>query len=97
MELRIFTGQDGSFIYYEDAGDGYDYEKGEFTTVTICWQEQSRKLVFGDRVGAYPGMKQKMKFKVVIVGQGKGCGLTETEEPSAIIDYDGIKQVAWLS
>jgi alpha-glucosidase (family GH31 glycosyl hydrolase) len=29
IELRIYPGQDGSFIYYEDAGDGYEYEKGE--------------------------------------------------------------------
>jgi alpha-D-xyloside xylohydrolase len=33
IELRIYPGADGRFTLYEDAGDNYNYEKGEYSTI----------------------------------------------------------------
>ncbi len=92
IELRIYPGKDGSFIYYEDAGDGYEYEKGAFATVPIHWKDQSRQLIFGKRAGAYPGMKERLEFSIVLVAEGQGCGLTEAGKSAVIVKYDGNEQ-----
>ena len=47
-------------------GDGYNYEKGVYTTVLFSWNDRSRTLTIGDRKGQYPGMLQKRQFTVVL-------------------------------
>ena len=42
--LQIYTGADGSFALYEDAGDGYGYEKGEYCVTQIHYQDESGKV-----------------------------------------------------
>ncbi|WP_429308808.1 DUF5110 domain-containing protein [Paenibacillus mucilaginosus] len=74
IELRIYPGKDGSFIYYEDAGDGYGYEKGAFATVPIHWKDQTRQLLFGKRAGSYPGMQERLEFSIILVAEGKDAG-----------------------
>ena len=38
-EIRVYAGRDGSFTLYNDAGDGYDYENGEYTAVKITYRD----------------------------------------------------------
>ena len=42
--LQIYAGADGSFTLYEDAGDGYGYEKGEYCVTQIRYQDESGKV-----------------------------------------------------
>lgn len=42
--LQIYAGADGSFALYEDAGDGYGYEKGECCVTQIRYQDESGKV-----------------------------------------------------
>ena len=42
--LQIYAGADGSFALYEDAGDGYGYEKGEYCVTQIRYQDESGKV-----------------------------------------------------
>lgn len=42
--LDVYTGRDGEFVLYEDAGDGYGYEKGEYRTFTLSWKEKERRF-----------------------------------------------------
>ncbi len=44
--LQIYGGADGSFTLYEDAGDGYGYEKGEFCLTRISYQDKSGSVVW---------------------------------------------------
>ena len=41
IELRIYRGADGKFDLYEDAGDGYEYEKGQHSVIPIRWDDRS--------------------------------------------------------
>ena len=66
LEIRVFPGADGQFTLYEDEGDGYNYEKGVYSTVLFSWNDRSRTLTIGDRKGQYPGMLQKRQFTVVL-------------------------------
>lgn len=44
IELHIYTGADGCFELYHDAGDGYDYEQGDYGIACLTWNEKSQKL-----------------------------------------------------
>ena len=44
LELRVYAGADAAFDLYEDAGDGYDYERGAYTLTHIAWDDAARRL-----------------------------------------------------
>ena len=66
LELRIYPGADGNFLLYEDEGDNYNYEKGAYSTITFQWNDRTRTLTIGDRLGSYPGMLQSRQFTLVL-------------------------------
>ena len=41
ISLQIYTGCDGDFMLYEDAGDGYAYERGEYCLTYIHYCQES--------------------------------------------------------
>ena len=76
IELRIYPGADGDYTWYEDAGEGWGYERGEYALTGMHWDDAARKLTIAQRRGAFPGMQARRRFKVVIVGQeGKAADL----------------------
>ncbi len=89
VELRIYRGADAHFDLYEDAGDTYNYEKGERAVIPIDWNESSRTLTIGARTGSYPGMPQSRKFNVVFVAESHGAGREETSQSDRSVDYNG--------
>ncbi len=44
LELRVYPGADGAFRLYDDAGDGYGYEKGEFGITSLTWNDKEKRL-----------------------------------------------------
>ena len=44
LMLDIYAGADGEFVLYEDGGDGYEYEKGEYRSFTFIWKEHIKRL-----------------------------------------------------
>lgn len=66
LEMRVYPGADATFTLYDDAGDGYDYEKGVRSEITFTWKNSSRTLTIGQRKGSYPGMLEKRTFNVVL-------------------------------
>lgn len=71
LEVVVYPGADGSFVLYEDTGDGYGYEKGEFTEIPMRWDEASRTLSIGARKGSYPGMLENRVFRIRAIGGKK--------------------------
>ena len=63
LEIRVYPGADGSFTLYEDEGDSYRYEQGACST--IAFTLRGRTLTVGAREGAFPGMLQQRRFRVV--------------------------------
>lgn len=45
LTVKVYPGKDGSFTLYEDKGDGFGYEAGEYCLTKLCWQEAERRLV----------------------------------------------------
>jgi alpha-D-xyloside xylohydrolase len=89
IELRVYPGADSDFTLYEDQGDGYQYERGVYSTIPMHWSESTRTLTIGQRKGQFPGMLGSRTFEVVFVGNGHGVGIDETAETDKTITYDG--------
>ena len=66
LELRVYPGADGSFTLYEDEGDNYNYEQGQYSTIDFTWSDRQRTLTIGQRKGSYKGMVAKRQFTVVL-------------------------------
>ena len=75
LQIRVYTGADGSFTLYEDEGDGYGYEKGACSTIDFDWNDADGVLTIGPRRGSYPGMIDGRTFRIVLVRPGTGTGL----------------------
>ena len=80
LEVVVYPGADGSFTLYEDAGDGYGYEQGEYTETVFRWDDAARTLTVEARKGAYPGMLEKRRFRVRLAG---------SDAPEKTVAYDG--------
>lgn len=89
LEIRVYPGASASFTLYEDAGDGYGYERGEYSTITITWDDPAGAIVFQARQGQYPGMAPTRAFRVIVVGEGHGVGVGSDEEPAVKVTYGG--------
>ena len=65
LEVRIYPGANGDFTLYEDEGDNYNYEKGQYTTIAFHWNDKARTLTIDERKGSYAGMLTKRHFTIV--------------------------------
>ncbi|MBR4068385.1 MAG: DUF5110 domain-containing protein [Clostridia bacterium] len=70
LELIVYPGCDGSFILYDDAGDGYGYESGEWASIAMRWCDAERTLYLSAMQGGYPGMPSVRRLLVHCVGEG---------------------------
>jgi alpha-D-xyloside xylohydrolase len=89
IELRIYTGADGTFTLYEDENDTYAYEKGARATIPVQWDDANRKLTIGNRQGKFPGMLDRRTFRIVFVGEDHGVGIEPSAHPDNTVDYVG--------
>lgn len=77
LTLNIYTGKDATLKLYDDAGDGYSYEKGDYGVVELKWRDNKNTLEIS---GKPYGTQAKSVFII------KANGKTKT------IDYIGKKQ-----
>jgi len=89
IELRIYPGADGTFKFYEDANDTYNYEKGACSTFSFSWNNKARELEISARKGSFPGMLQKRIFNIVVVKENKGTGVEESAQIDKVLHYNG--------
>jgi alpha-D-xyloside xylohydrolase len=93
IEVRVYPGADGDFTLYEDENDGYAYEKGAHATIAMHWDDAARTLTLGARQGSFPGMLAERTFRLVVVGNGHGTGIGESNLVEKTIRYAGEKLV----
>jgi alpha-D-xyloside xylohydrolase len=68
IELRVYPGKDAAFTLYEDEGTTYDYEKGQYTTIPLKWNDRLGQLEIGERLGSFPTMQAQRSFSVHLAG-----------------------------
>lgn len=89
LEIRVYAGDDGTFSFYEDENDNYNYEKGAYSLIDFEWNDGERKLVIGKRKGTFNGMLKSRSFKVVLIDGQEASA-------SATVEYFGSELVLEL-
>lgn len=64
--IWVYPGADADFELYEDAGDGYAYEKKAYATYRLHWDDKGRTLEIGVRKGAFKGMVKERVINIVL-------------------------------
>jgi len=77
--IKIYEGADGDFSLYNDNGDGYEFEDGEYSKVDLTYTDIRKVLDFSDSKG---NMGINNTFKLILVR--KDGGISEKE-----ITYNG--------
>lgn len=85
LEIRIYHGADGEFCLYEDDGNNYDYESGDFSKIRMKWDNEKREFTIYDRSGTFGDRMGDRNIKVILVSKDE---VSERE-----ILYDGDKTV----
>jgi alpha-D-xyloside xylohydrolase len=93
LEIRVYAGADASFTIYEDEGDTYNYEMGQYSQIPLTWNNAAKTLTVGARTGSYTGMLATRTFNVVFVGANHGSGIGVTGTPDQVVHYDGTQSV----
>ncbi|MBB6112838.1 alpha-D-xyloside xylohydrolase [Mucilaginibacter lappiensis] len=96
IELRIYPGADGSFKFYEDENDNYNYEKGQYATFNLNWNDKTRKLTISDTKGKFPGMLKSRTFNIVMVKGSHGANVEVTAKADKVVKYAGKALVVSL-
>jgi alpha-glucosidase (family GH31 glycosyl hydrolase) len=68
--LRIYTGKDGQFRWYNDDGQSLDYQNGKYAWIRFSWSDGKRRLTIepeGDGTFEVP----PKAFEVVTIPDGK--------------------------
>ncbi len=89
FELRIYPGANGQFKVYEDENDNYNYEKGQFATFTISWNDKTRELSISDTKGQFPNMLKQHTYNVVLVKGDHGSNTGITAKTDKTVTYEG--------
>jgi alpha-D-xyloside xylohydrolase len=91
LEIRVYPGANGRFVFYEDENDNYNYEKGIYSTIGFSWDDARQTLTIEDRKGSFPGMLTERKFNIVKVAGNKGGGENLAGAPDKVVTYAGKK------
>ena len=89
INLYVYAGQDGSFQLYEDEGTNYNYEKGQYATIDIQYDDAARTVSFAARKGQFNGMLKKRRFNIVLVTKDAPKPLDLDHPAGKLVEYTG--------
>ncbi|AVV45184.1 glycoside hydrolase [Streptomyces sp. P3] len=89
LEVRVYPGSDGRFDLYDDAGDGFGYEEGEFTFTSLRWSDAEGRFLVQASTGAGGGTPAHRDFRPVVVGTRGGLGSSELTTDDSTVHYRG--------
>lgn len=93
ITLNIYTGTDASFNLYEDEGTNYNYEKGAYSIIPIKYNESTKTITVGNRVGGFKGMLQKRIFRFHFISPDNPMTLDFNNNNGKHLMYEGKKLV----
>ena len=89
INLYIYAGRDGNFQLYEDEGVNYNYERGQYATIDIHYDDAARTVTFGTRKGQFPGMLKQRRFNIVLITKEAPKQLDLNTPEGKMIKYNG--------
>ena len=67
IDLYVYPGKDSEFVLYEDEGNSYRYEEGEYALTRINWFDQKQELIIHEPNGHYEGMVKDREYRIHII------------------------------
>ncbi len=89
LTVYVYAGKNGSFELYEDEGVNYNYEKGQCSKIRFTYNDKTRMLTIGNRVGSFNGMLQKRTFNIVYVNKQNATSFDLKNQKGKSIQYLG--------
>jgi alpha-D-xyloside xylohydrolase len=89
INLYVYTGKNASFTLYDDAGTTYDYERGQFATIPLTYDEKTKLLTIGDQKGSYAGMLTRRIFRVTFLSPDTAKPLDFVTKSNKDVVYEG--------
>lgn len=92
LEVVIFPGKSNSFTLYEDAGDGSEFERGEYvmTEMNLAWGD-TPVVTVKPAQGALKLLPKTRKYKFVLRGYGENISIkafVDRKEVETTATYD---------
>jgi alpha-D-xyloside xylohydrolase len=88
-KIRIYPGADASFTLYEDDNETYNYEKGEYATYDLVWDDASKTLSIGPRKGTFPELVKERILNISLIQPGEIGGLDAKPSQVKTVNYTG--------
>ena len=73
-EILVYAGADGEFILYNDDGDNYSYENGNFSEIKLVYRDSDKTLFLGQ---ARSKFNYQENFKVILICDGGSVSATD--------------------
>lgn len=89
LEIRVYTGANGSFNLYEDGNTNNDYLKGIYSNIPFSWNEKTQTLTIGKRIGYFPEMLKSRTINIVFVDTEHGNGDLASSKIDRSVQYTG--------
>ena len=59
----MYTGSDGSFTLYNDSGDGYGYENGDYTMVKITYDDAAGAI--REELSGTDAYRRRIEYRLI--------------------------------
>ena len=89
INLYVYAGADATFQLYEDEGTNYNYEKGKYATIDIRYEEATKTVTIGKRMGSFNGMLKNRRFNIVLIGKDTAKALNLDNPEGKMVNYSG--------
>jgi alpha-D-xyloside xylohydrolase len=97
LEIRVYKGDDGKFVLYEDDGTTYNYERDQYSEIPFTYNDGAKQLVIGIQKGSFINSLPNRTFKVVLVDSNYGTGLNNPLTFDSIVHYTGNEVIVNLN
>lgn len=66
LEFHVYPGSDGKTVFYEDSGDGYEYEIGNCNQIDLRWDDKKQEFFIGKSDYHFPQSASGRLCSVVV-------------------------------
>jgi alpha-glucosidase/alpha-D-xyloside xylohydrolase len=84
MTLQIYPGADGRAVIYEDDGETFDFERGEWMGLDVRWNDRQRRVELRLTSGSKMRPPLTRRLRVRVVGSSEAHELTFSGAPSSV-------------
>ena len=89
INLYVYAGQNGQFQLYEDEGTNYNYERGQYSTIDISYDDAAKTVSFAARKGRFAGMQKQRQFNIVLITDKTPKALDLERPDGTLVQYNG--------